>query len=153
MYNPHFSPNFQSNGINSLLVDDWIFMANFLMFSTWDIHNSSQCGKHLPYTSFELWGVSLWRPISLSESTLGEGQCSPAIHNTMYLVCMAHNHDLTKYPVQFRFFTWRFKLLSVWDWKQTYVMDFTSKRTIHTSFSISSFLTVGCRTPAFLSQP
>jgi len=36
MHNPYLSPNFQSNGTNSLLEDDRMFMANFIMFSTWD---------------------------------------------------------------------------------------------------------------------
>jgi len=115
------------------------------------LNNSSQCSKLL-YMTFGLWGFSLWRPVSLSVSALVEGHCPPPIHYSRYLVCTAHNDDLSKYPVQFRFNS-RFKVLCVWDWKQSsYFMDFTSKSTIHTSFSISSFLTMGCSTPAFLRQ-
>ena len=59
-----------------------------------------------------------------------------------------------KVPCSILFFICRFKVLSVWHWKQySYFMDFTSKRTIHTSFSIFSFLTMGCSTTVFLSQP
>jgi len=120
------------------------------------IHSSSQCSKHLTYMSFELWGfffTETYITLSLGESALVGGQLSPSFHNSRYLVCTAHNDDLSKYPAQLTLFTCRFKLLSVWDWKQSNFMDFTSKRTIYTSFCISSFLTMGCRTPMFLSQP
>ena len=36
MHKPYLSPNFQSNGINSLPVDGRMFMASFTVFSMWD---------------------------------------------------------------------------------------------------------------------
>lgn len=91
MHNAYLSPNFQSNGINSLLEDDRMFMSNFIIFRRGTLHSSSQRSKHLPYISFRLWGFPLWRHILLSESALVEGQRSSTIHNSKYLVCAAHN--------------------------------------------------------------
>jgi hypothetical protein len=67
------------------------------------LHNASHCSNHLPYRSFGLWGFSSRSPISLGESALVEGQCSTTIHNSRYLVFMAHNEYLSQYPVQFSF--------------------------------------------------
>jgi hypothetical protein len=84
-------------------------------------------------TYFTRWIHTCWRTLFHYHSQL-----------EVFSVCGTQWIPL-KVPCSIQFCMCRFKVLSVWHWKQSsYFMDFTSKRTIYTRFPISSFLTMGC---------